>query len=223
MDSSIVETHRTLLPLVPLRDQVVFPHTLAPFIVGREVSIRALRACLETGRKRLFLVTQKDPRIDRPEGPDLYGIGVVARVLQHVRLPRGIGIKVTVEGLERGRLLARSQRKGVPTAEVETYSVHHPVNSAQSALIGEVLQIFRQYRPVASHLDLEEALATIPVDDADRFCDMLSALLMVNYSTKQSLLDLLDSWERLQHLKHLVENEIEAIESRKLHRASVDT
>src|SRR5580765_7446867 len=93
------------LPLVPLRDMVVFPHMMQPFVVGRESSIRALESALATPTKRLFLAAQKDPQLDEPKPEDIYDVGVVATVAQSLKLPNG-HIKVMVEGVRRGRILA---------------------------------------------------------------------------------------------------------------------
>src|SRR5215468_10456298 len=104
-------TNRELesLPLVPLRDMVVFPHMMQPFVVGRESSIRALEAALATPTKRLFLAAQKDPQLDEPKPEDIYDVGVVATVAQSLKLPNG-HIKVMVEGVRRGRIRAFDAR-----------------------------------------------------------------------------------------------------------------
>jgi len=93
------------LPLVPLRDMVVFPHMMAPFVVGRESSIHALEAALATPSKRLFLAAQKNPQLDEPSPKDIYSVGVVATVAQSLKLPNG-HIKVMVEGVRRARILS---------------------------------------------------------------------------------------------------------------------
>src|SRR5205814_8265736 len=90
-----------VLPLVPLRDMVVFPHMMAPFVVGRDSSIHALEAALATPGKRLFLSAQKDPQLDEPRPEDIHGMGVVATVAQSLKLPNG-HINVRLEGVRRG-------------------------------------------------------------------------------------------------------------------------
>src|SRR5512144_2426836 len=106
------------LPLVPLRDMVVFPHQMAPFVVGRDSSIRALEAALATPGKRLFLSAQKDPQLDEPQPDDIHPMGVVATVAQSLKLPNG-HIKVMVEGARRGRILAFERRGAHLTVAVE--------------------------------------------------------------------------------------------------------
>ena len=97
------------LPLVPLRDMVVFPHMMAPFVVGRESSIRALEAALASPTKRLFLAAQKDPQLDEPKAADIYRVGVIAAVAQSLKLPNG-HIKVMVEGQRRGQIEVFEER-----------------------------------------------------------------------------------------------------------------
>ena len=110
------------LPLVPLRDMVVFPHMMAPFVVGRESSIKALEAALATTSKRLFLAAQKNPQLDEPTPEDIYALGVVATVVQSLKLPNG-HIKVMVEGVRRGRIAGFEERPGHLAVSVE------PVNA----------------------------------------------------------------------------------------------
>src|SRR5438552_19138252 len=97
------------LPLVPLRDMVVFPHMMSPFVVGRDSSIRALEAALGTPSKRLFLAAQKNPQLDEPRPRDIFEVGVVATVAQSLKLPNG-HIKVMCEGVRRGKI--RSCQEG---------------------------------------------------------------------------------------------------------------
>src|SRR5215471_3285644 len=107
------------LPLVPLRDMVVFPHQMAPFVVGRESSIKALEAALATPSKRLFLAAQKNPQLDEPSPSDIYRVGVVATVAQSLKLPNG-HIKVMVEGLRRGRIESFEERGAHMAVTVQT-------------------------------------------------------------------------------------------------------
>src|SRR5215471_9480239 len=110
------------LPLVPLRDMVVFPHMMAPFVVGRESSIRALEAALASPAKRLFLAAQKNPQLDEPNPADIYRVGVVATVAQSLKLPNG-HIKVMVEGVRRGRIMAFERRAEHLSVAVEVLPI----------------------------------------------------------------------------------------------------
>src|SRR5438552_454453 len=104
----------TNLPLVPLRDMVVFPSMMAPFVVGRRASIQALEATLSTGEKKIFLATQRDPKIDDPSMEEIYQIGIVATVVQNLKLPNQ-NVKVMVEGLTRAEIVESVETEGYTT------------------------------------------------------------------------------------------------------------
>jgi ATP-dependent Lon protease len=101
---------------------VVFPHMMAPFIVGRESSVRALEQSLSTPEKRIFLVAQKDPKVDEPLRDDIFELGVVATVIQNLKLPNG-NVKVMVEGVQRGRVVSVDEVDGALAVEVETMEI----------------------------------------------------------------------------------------------------
>src|SRR6266478_3688569 len=105
------------LPLVPLRDMVVFPSMMAPFVVGRRGSIMALEATLATSDKRIFLATQRDPKIDDPSMDEIYQVGVIATVVQNLKLPNQ-NVKVMVEGLTRAEIIGSSEADGYITVTV---------------------------------------------------------------------------------------------------------
>ncbi len=210
MKSSFIESERRELPAVPLRDMVVFPHMMAPFIVGRESSVRALELALSKRDKRLFLITQRDPKIDEPTAADLQEIGIVARVIQNLKLPNG-NVKVMVEGESRARLLELTEDHGALQAEVELFDVRYPAGEQIQGYMSKVLAAFEQYAKMSHHLAFEGLMPTIKLDDPDRFVDTLAAHLVVSTVDKQSLLDLLNPYERLQRLHDLIELEIDKV------------
>src|ERR1700682_996969 len=108
----------TQLPLVPLRDMVVFPSMMAPFVVGRRASILALEATLATSEKKIFLATQRDPKVDDPSMTEIYPIGVVASVVQNLKLPNQ-NVKVMVEGLTRAEIVSSHDSDGYTTVAVQ--------------------------------------------------------------------------------------------------------
>src|SRR4029450_1904137 len=164
------------LPLVPLRDMVVFPHMMAPFVVGRESSIRALEAALATPVKRLFLAAQRDPQLDEPKPEDIYDVGVVATVAQSLKLPNG-HIKVMVEGVRRGRILAFERLGAHLTVAVEVMPSRPVDAEALKDYMGKVLALFEQYAKLSHHLAFEGLGASPKIDAPDRFADTLSAHL----------------------------------------------
>jgi ATP-dependent Lon protease len=210
MAASFIDKKREILPLVPLRDMVVFPHMMAPFIVGRESSVRALEQSLGTAQKRIFLVAQKDPKIDEPLRDDVFDLGVIATVIQNLKLPNG-NVKVMVEGVQRGKVVEVIDRDGALNVDVETYEVNFPISEELQVYMNKVLQAFEQYAKMSHHLAFEGLMSTLKVDNADHFADTLAAHLMVSTADKQSLLELLNPYERLQRLHDLLDVEIEKI------------
>ncbi len=210
MNSSFVDSERKTLPAVPLRDMVVFPFMMAPFIVGRESSVRALELALARPGKQLFLISQKDPKIDDPERGDIQDIGVVARVIQNLKLPNG-NVKVMVEGEKRAKLSDLMEDGGALYAEVDIFDIQFPMNDKLQSYMGKVLGAFEQYAKTSHHLAFEGLMPTLKMDDPDRFADTLAAHLMVTTTEKQSLLEMLNPYERLQRLHDLIDVEIEKV------------
>ncbi len=209
--SSFINTKKTRLPLVPLRDMVVFPHMMAPFIVGRRASVKALELSLKSTRKRIFLVAQKDPKVDEPGREELHDIGVVAKVVQNLKLPNG-NVKVMVEGVARGNVVdLDDEQDGCQMVDVEVYDSEFPTDDKLEVYMTKVLGSFEQYAKMSHHLAFDGLVSAIKLDDADRFSDQLAAHLMVTTAEKQSLLELLNPYERLQRLHDLLEVEVEKI------------
>ncbi len=208
--SSFIDSDRRMLPAVPLRDMVVFPHMMAPFIVGRESSVRALELALSQPEKQLFLITQRDPKIDDPQRGDIQDIGVVARVIQNLKLPNG-NVKVMVEGERRAQLYELAEHDGALSAEVEMFDIRYPNSEKLQAYMSKVLSTFEQYAKMSHHLAFEGLMPTLKLDDPDRFADTLAAHLMVSTADKQTLLDMLNPYERLQRLHDLIDVEIEKV------------
>ncbi|MCP3958151.1 MAG: endopeptidase La [bacterium] len=210
MNSSFINSEPRLLPAVPLRDMVVFPHMMAPFIVGRESSVLALELALTQPGKQLFLITQRDPKVDEPQRQDIQDIGVVARVIQNLKLPNG-NVKVMVEGEKRAKLLELVETGEALQAEVETFDIQYPSSDKLQAYMSKVLSTFEQYAKMSHHLAFEGLMPTLKLDDPDRFADTLAAHLMVTTAEKQSLLEMLNPYERLQRLHDLIDVEIEKV------------
>jgi len=213
MKSTFITNERLRLPIVPLRDMVVFPHMMAPFVVGRESSVHALEQALARVDKRLFLVAQRDPKIDDPSREDIQHMGVVARVVQNLKLPNG-NVKVMVEGERRATLVAliEDPEDGAAyTAEIDAVEVDFPVNDSLKRYMSKVLAAFEQYAKMSSHLAFEGLMPTIKLDDPDRFADTLARNLMISTASKQALLDAVSPYDRLQRLHDLLEVEVDKV------------
>jgi len=198
------------LPLVPLRDMVVFPYQMAPFVVGRDSSIRALERALATPDKRIFLSAQRNPKIDEPQATDIHETGVIAQILQSQKLPNG-HIKVMVEGGKRGVIRSFTLEKDSFVVEVAVLPVKTAVSDDLRDYMGKVLTTFEQYARLSHHLAFDGIAATLKIDDPDRFADTLAAHLNVTTPEKQDLLELAKPSERLAKLSDLLEAEIEKI------------
>jgi ATP-dependent Lon protease len=198
------------LPLVPLREMVVFPHMMSPFVVGRDYSIQALESSLATYNKRLFLAAQRDPKIDDPGRADIYTVGVVATVVQHLKLPNG-HIKVMVEGIRRARIEEFVDERDGFLVRVRPMLPRPYQAEDLKDYMSKVLSAFEQYAKLSHHLAFDGLIASIKVDDPDRFADTLSAHLAVTTAEKQELLEAIQPGERLQRLQDFLEAEIEKI------------
>jgi ATP-dependent Lon protease len=202
------------LPLVPLREMVVFPRMMAPFVVGRASSIAALEAALLSSEKRIFLAAQKDPKVDEPSSGDIHEMGVVATVVQSLKLPNG-HIKVMVEGIARGLIRAWVPGGDHLVVAVDRVEARPLPGSAPEVgpYMQKVLGVFEQYAKLSHHLAFEGLLSSLKMDDPDAFADMLAGHLPTSIaaSEKQTLLETVNPLERLQKLQDLLEIEIEKV------------
>src|SRR6184192_2995659 len=198
------------LPLVQLRDMVVFPSMMAPFVVGRRASILALEATLASSDKRIFLATQKDPKIDDPSIGEIYPIGVVATVVQNLKLPNQ-NVKVMVEGLTRAEILSTHENDGYTTVVVREINTKITLTPEIAQYMQKLVEIFEQYAKMSHHLAFEGVMSTLKLDDPDRFADTLASHILITTQEKQQLLETVSPYERLQRLQDFLEIEIEKI------------
>jgi ATP-dependent Lon protease len=198
------------LPLVPLRDMVVFPSMMAPFVVGRKASILALEATLATADKRIFLATQRDPKIDDPSMDEIYQVGVVATVVQNLKLPNQ-NVKVMVEGLSRAEIVNSHEANGLVIVGARAIDTTYPLTPEVSQYMQKLVEIFEQYAKMSHHLAFEGVMSTLKLDDPDKFADTLASHLLITTGEKQQLLETPSPYERLQKLQDFLEIEIEKI------------
>src|SRR5579871_2338284 len=131
------------LPMMPIRDVVIFPHMMTPFVVGRESSVRALEEAL-AGDRKIFLATQHDASVDEPRPDEIYSVGTVANIVQSLRQSDG-NIKVLVEGVERGKVVSVSEDEGYFKATVKTFQFKIESGPQLDALTTRVTGLFEQY------------------------------------------------------------------------------
>ncbi|MCP4900341.1 MAG: endopeptidase La [bacterium] len=199
-----------LLPLVPLRDMVVFPHMMAPFVVGRKPSVLALESALERSDKRLFLSTQKDPKVDEPGHDDIYHVGVIARVVQHLQLASG-NIKVMVEGQVRARIESFHDEGELSLVCVESLDAEATADASVVRYMTQLTELFKEYAKLSHHLSVEGVLASLQTQDPGQFTDIMAAHITQATNEKQKLLEIIPPLERLQRLNDILDVETEKL------------
>jgi len=197
------------LPMMPIREMVIFPHMMAPFVVGRESSVRALEEAL-TGDRRIFLATQHDASVDEPTADDIYTVGVIGNIVQSVRMPDG-NIKVLVEGVERARSTEVNDEDGFFVATVRTSRAQlEPASPQAEQLISRVHQLFEQYNKLQQSLNQETA-AALRTDEPAKLADVIAANLQLSIEEKQQLLEVFDPEVRLARIADTLDIAIEKL------------
>ena len=178
------------LPMMPIRDMVIFPHMMTPFVVGRESSVRALEEAL-TGDRKIFLATQHDASMDEPSADDIYETGTIGNIVQSVKMPDG-NIKVLVEGMERARATEVNDVDGFFVATVRTGPTHLDVTPQVEQLMQRVHSLFEQYVKLQQSLNYETMAASVRADEAAKLADTIAANLQLSIEEKQQLLEVFD-------------------------------
>jgi ATP-dependent Lon protease len=201
------ETKR--LPMMPIRDVVIFPYMMTPFVVGRESSVRALEEAM-AGDKKIFLATQHDASIDEPKPDEIYSVGTIVNIVQSLKLPDG-NIKVLVEGVERAKVVSVSDDEGFFRAVVRTASYKVEAGPQLDVLISRVTGLFEQYVKLSQNLNYETMIAAIRVDDPGKLSDTVGANLQLTIEEKQELLEIFDPIDRLTRVAEMLDIEIEKL------------
>src|SRR3954454_10365756 len=216
-DTPITET--TSLPLLPLRDVVVFPHMVIPLFVGRPKSIKALDVAMDAG-KHILLVAQKSAAKDDPAAEDLYPIGSIATVLQMLKLPDGT-VKVLVEGTQRARIARITEHADLLTADAAPIAGEpgqaHEIEAMRRALLAQ----FDQYVKLNKKIPPEILTSLSGIDDGGRLADTVAAHLPLKLEQKQQILEMEDVVKRLEHLLAVLETEIDILQVEKRIRGRV--
>jgi len=197
------------LPMMPIRDVVIFPYMMTPFVVGRESSVRALEEAL-AGDKKIFLATQHDASIDEPKPNEIYQVGTIVNIVQSLKLPDG-NIKVLVEGLERGKILQVTDTDGYFEATVRTAKYLAEPTPQVEAAMQRVTGLFEQYVKLCQSLNYETMIAAVRNDDPAKLTDTIAANLQLSIEEKQELLEIFDPAERLGRIGDTLDVEIEKL------------
>jgi len=195
--------------MMPIRDVVIFPHMMTPFVVGRDASVRALEDAL-AGDKKIFLATQHDASVDDPSPDEIFQVGTVANIVQSLKLPDG-NIKVLVEGVERGKIVSVSDDEGFFRAMVRTAQYKVESGPQLEALTSRVTTLFEQYVKLSQNLNYETMVAATRVDDPSKLADTVGANLQLTIEEKQELLEIFDPADRLARVAEMLDIEIEKL------------
>jgi ATP-dependent Lon protease len=197
------------VPMMPVREMVIFPEMMHPFIVGREASVRALEDAL-AGDKKIFLVTQHDASVDDPKPEEIYQVGTLANIVQSVKLPDG-NIKVLVEGTERAKIVQITSDEGFFRASIRVVTSKTEPSPQLQQASERVTGLFEQYVKLSQSLNYDTMIAAVRVEDAGKLSDAISANLQIPVEEKQELLELFEPLERLNRIADILEVEIEKL------------
>jgi len=206
-------------PVLPLRDIVVFPQMIVPLFVGRDKSVAALEKAMAAD-KAIFLVSQLDPAEDDPDRDALYDLGVVATVLQLLKLPDGT-VRVLVEGQRRASLAALNTADGHLVAEVDPVEIEEPEGAEASALMRSVVEQFENYSKLNKKLPAETAVQLGQIETPSRLADAVAANVSIKVSDKQALLAELNPLRRLEMVFAFMEGELGVLQVEKKIRSRV--
>jgi ATP-dependent Lon protease len=217
--SELIEEQLSTIPVLPLRDVVVYPHMVIPLFVGREKSIKALEAAMEND-KQILLVAQKSAAEDDPNMDDLYRIGTISSILQLLKLPDGT-VKVLVEGNRRARIVTYLGEEEYFTAQVKQYEEEAIDERESEVLVRSLTNQFDQYVKLNKKIPPEILTSLSSIEDPSRLVDTIAAHMSLKIDEKQNILELTDLRERLEHLMGMMESEIDLLQVEKRIRGRV--
>jgi ATP-dependent Lon protease len=197
------------LPMMPIRDVVIFPYMMTPFVVGRDSSVRALEDALANDKK-IFLATQHDASIDEPKAADIFQVGTIVNIVQSLKLPDG-NIKVLVEGIERAKILQVAESDGFLEATVRVARYATETTPQIEAGMQRVTGMFEQYVKLCQSLNYETMIAAVRMEDPAKLTDTIAANLQLSIEEKQGLLEIFDPAERLNRIGDVLDVEIEKL------------
>ena len=220
MGTDMTDQATNALPVLPLRDVVVYPHMVIPLFVGREKSINALDTAMQEDKK-ILLVAQKNAEIDDPSVDDIHEIGTLSTILQLLKLPDGT-VKVLVEGAERVRVTGYENTDAFFTAYVEVLSPEQDEDDKElEVLTRSLLAIFDQYVKLNKKVPPEILTSLSGIEEPGRLADTIAAHMSLKLEEKQKILEIVSSHARLERLMVLIEGEIDIMQIEKRIRGRV--
>ncbi len=217
--SDISVSNANELPLLPLRDVVVYPHMVTPLFVGRGKSIEALERAMVSD-KQVLLVAQRNPSVDDPTAEDVYSIGTIASILQLLKLPDGT-VKVLVEGVERANIEAVDDLDTFFRARIVPMAEEELSGKEADILIRSTIDQFEKYVNLSKKVPAEVITSLSGIDDPGRLADTVAAHMALELPQKQTILEMASVRERIEHLLNLMDAEVDVIEVEKKIRGRV--
>lgn len=199
------------LPLIPLREMVIFPGMVAPFMIGRPSSLQALSSALEHPDRWIFLSAQKEANIDNPTPKDIYQMGVIAQIVQHFEQPNG-NVRVLVQGLHRASIIKHLETDERLLVEVKVEHKHGKLTPEIRQYMETLTKLFRRYGKFTNQVAIEHFADTLPTEDVNAFSDSMAAHIKIPTVEKQVLLECVNPYERLQKINDILDVEIEKIQ-----------
>lgn len=212
-NKNIKSLDKNILPLLPLRELVVFPNMVIPLFVGRKQSIDALEEAISL-KSFIFIVTQRDPEVEKPKLEDIYSIGTIAKIVQIYKLPDDT-IKILVEGLGRAKIKSTEEFKNFLKVKVEKIKIKNGKNLKIEALMRLVISRFEQYLELNNKLPSEMMLSIKNIEKSDKLADIIASNLILKVKEKQNLLETVNPLERLEKLIVILKKEISILELEK--------
>tara|TARA_R110002049_G_scaffold252263_1_gene426768 strand:- start:69840 stop:72281 length:2442 start_codon:yes stop_codon:yes gene_type:complete len=208
------------VPVLPLRDVVVYPNMVIPLFVGRDKSIQALDAAM-ANNKQILLVAQKSAELDEPSFDDFHTIGTLSSILQLLKLPDGT-IKVLVEGAERAKVIRFAEESEYFTAEIAVLDNEEPEDEKKLEVLSRsIVSLFEQYVKLNKKVPPEVLTSLAGIDDPSRLSDTIAAHMSLKLEEKQHVLEIVSTYERLEHLMNLIEGELDVLQIEKRIRGRV--
>ncbi len=198
------------IPVVPMRDIVIYPQMMAPIFISRKKSLTAVENAVLTEDHHVILLAQKDPSAEDPQPQDLYDYGVLVKVIQILKFPDG-SVKALADGLERIKITEVEDKEGILTGKYETLEEERLASEEVNALLNLTVEKFKEYIRKTTKINAESFVSLAEIREAGKLSDIIATYLTVNVSEKQKVLEILNTYERLEFVSRLLSREIELI------------
>jgi ATP-dependent Lon protease, bacterial type len=204
---------KNTIPVLPLRDIVVFPNMVAPLFVGRQQSVNALNHVM-TGDKKIFLLSQKNSKVDNPNQDNLYSFGTVAKIIQLLKLPDGT-LKVLVEGIQRAKVNKINFYKEYITATIVEINQKNKKSSNIKALQKLIIEQFSEFQKINKKVSLDVINNVRTINDPDKIVDIIVSNISISLSQKQEILEIINTEDRLNKIYGYLVSEIDSFQVEK--------